>query len=467
MMQMETKCRACELKIVHGSGYQETFELREDTKIFAGSSKSCGLQLPKGEVEEIHCLLFYSDEVVCVQPWASCVTLLNGVAVEDPTIVHPADVLTLGSASIIVGSYEEGVEPAIHNQVEPKLEPRQESEIQDESGQLDHPEPNESASASEEIASLPLEESNIADSQSEDKTSCNFSEFVMEEFDKFEEEKSEADLLQNEIELLQNKLEDRDRQIEDLQNSSAEVENSDDGKLENRLKELIKELESADARVLTLEELLSASEASISAEKDERLHLESWIEEIDQRFSSRENELVAEIESLQKQLDASTNQRDAVEGQLHHQLQSQTTSDDSQELVQGLQDRNADLVELVKDLRDKLNEYGGVEPANVVRSQEQIAAQNDRIQELEEKILQLEIDETKSRAVLAQERAQLANARDELAKHLRQAESLTETDSRFAEMRQHLRDVYEREQTERRESTLGKRITRLLKRSRG
>ena len=97
---------------------------------------------------------------------------------------------------------------------------------------------------------------------------------------------------------------------------------------------------------------------------------------------------------------------------------------------------------------------------------DELAESLAEIQRLEQKLLQLELVTSRDRADIARGRADLKRTQDDLELQMREPAEMSDTETRLVAMRQHLRERYESEKAEREEKrnrSLGSRISRLLK----
>ena len=99
----------------------------------------------------------------------------------------------------------------------------------------------------------------------------------------FDSDLTELELLRSEIESLQIELSDRDQQLAASRNSGDSNEEESQElqelveKFELRMKSVTGELEDAEDRIRTLNDLLQATEEANMAERDEREHMEKWL----------------------------------------------------------------------------------------------------------------------------------------------------------------------------------------------
>ena len=100
---------------------------------------------------------------------------------------------------------------------------------------------------------------------------------------------------------------------------------------------------------------------------------------------------------------------------------------------------------------------------NVVRS----ASAQEELQQMEQKLMQVQVDASRENAEIFRQRAQLERLKDELQQKLNPPRELGEADTRIRVMRQHLKEIHEQEKIERderKQRSLGGRIANLLNR---
>ena len=277
-------------------------------------------------------------------------------------------------------------------------------------------------------------------------------------------------LLKSEIEDLRLQLAERDELISTMERVNEDHESTADSassqtfdsaaasdELVTRVDDLLAELAEHDERVETLQELLQTAEIQNQAEREERNCLETWVGEIEQRIGERESEWQAESDALRERLDATCEQRDQLQQQLH--AASKRLGDGADvdaapdETLQKLQQQNADL------------------QASLEQSHKQCASltrQIERLQTEEPESLQEE------RAVLAKEKADVSRMRFELSKQLQEIGEAPVRDDhpdrefayKLQTLREHLREIHEEEKCEReqRGESLFGRISGLWKR---
>ena len=277
----------------------------------------------------------------------------------------------------------------------------------------------------------------------------------------------DTELLRDEIESLTVELAERDQQVLMLNQQLESGGNGDmaeTNRLVTRMEQLLDELQSADDRVHTFEELLRTSDDATQAEQEERRQLEAWLEQIEDRVTAREQEANAETKRLNGRV------QDLLVQQKHHEqviekaLQQRTSgsgNDRADELVQSLQEQ-------VHDLQSKWQQaQQECEQLAAQRSAAPDGSDSQTVTELKQKIMQLEMDSSRERAAVARERAELAKLQSDMEQKGRTNKLDTDADIRLKAMRDHLRELHSEEEIEReqrRQQSIGGRIANLFTR---
>ena len=257
------------------------------------------------------------------------------------------------------------------------------------------------------------------------------------------------DILRAEVLELQAEVQERDLRIADLRKTQADADPVEDGdlsnaavaRLEERLDQLLSELQSRDEQVGLLEDLLRSAEEANSAEQEERVQLEKWVKDIENRFGQREEEWNAEVEKLLERINALIAEREQAEV-----VMSSNSSSAREEALQRISQSQREDAERC---RAELQE---VQQRNQ-QLQRELEKQHNEAREL---VLSI-----------SQERAEVARMRHEFEsrrKHVEEDSTIKESDDRIRALRQHLREVHEEEAKERQERSLSNRLSRLWKR---
>ena len=457
--------------------------LQEGGSLFAGSAASCGIQITGDQVAQFHCMFSLTQGRLWVQ---DCNTggeiFINGQPIDCETVLNHGDEVTIGAHKIVAILAHFGMpsNPSISSPMDAApAEPR----AAESRGTPDAPadaaehDPSLTPDTREYLDQLIHELSDEAEQAAEAQPTVDAEPAEHDVPPAFERgyqtvdfREEENDLLREEIAHLQRELAERDAALERYRDTPAlldprETQGDDENvlRLVQRLEELLEELQKSDGRILALEELLRVSEEAKRAEHDEREQLDSWVGEIEQRLAQREAEMEAEVvrlKSRNEELQAQLQQNET-----HIRTMVKTVSapaalpQKAQEVVQGLRDRSEDLARRLQAAE-----------AESQRLRDELKTQTETSEEalrvLEQKLVHHELSASRERAEIARSRAELERTRDDIERGLHDGD-LNETDTRFAAMRQHLRELHEQEarvREERRQRSLGGRIASLLSR---
>ncbi|MCC9600155.1 FHA domain-containing protein [Stieleria sp. JC731] len=461
--------------------------LEEGRSVFLGSGSSCGIHVEGEGVAEIHCLIDVEEDVVSVQDWASDAgTIVNGLQIEEKTVINVGDSIILGKIQIELSGNSQSVktpsaEP-VAEQIDvaddlPDLETNlslaesASAELSDDYGRVD---------AFDDSPSIESEYSDESEVQNEDSIEApaaiaSFDSVTTEldqdfDWDPTEDEDVDPEvvaLLRAEIEDLRMQLAERDEQLSlmaqdddfGVTDSISSTTDADfgDTNLADRVETLLAELEEHDDRVATLQDLLQTAEVQNQAEREERNCLETWVGEIEHRIGQRESELQAEQDALRQRIDDVSEERDKFQQMLHaakKRVGGPTVEEQlDDETLKELQRRNADL-------------HSQLDEAN-----KQVASLTRQVDRLKQE----EPDELQSlRAELAKEKADVSRIRFQLSKQLEDIGNTPvakdQPDREFAyklkTLREHLREIHEEEKSERspKSDSLFGRISNLWKR---
>ncbi len=442
------------LRVTDAAGRATEFSLVEGESVFVGTSATCGVLLWGENVTPFHCMFCLNDGHLWVHDCKTGgTTLVNGQPIALETALNNGDELTVGNNKIVAILDSTTV---VENEVAAELSDDDPEAVQD------------SVVAEDAVATFepepPLEYIYDHNPGDDDPADLADYEYIDTSFGN-----EEIDLLRSEIELLQSELSQRDAELLHVREqllSTCDVDepadNEDVVRLVNRLEELLDELKSSDDRVLTLEEFLRASDEANQAEQEERRQLESWVAEIEQRVSAREAESAAEISRLQGRNKEAQDQLRRAEAQIRKMAQPASNDSSvqpaSHEAIQGLRQQNEEMsrqLQVLNEDNEALRKQISDQPG---------FGTSEEVRRLEQKLAQLELDASRERADLARQCAEIERAKDEIQKKLASG-SVSDSDCRFAAMRQHLRELHEADELEReekRQRSLSGRISRLL-----
>ena len=462
-------------------GSTRSFELHSDQGVFVGQSSNCGLQIRGEGISDIHCRIGFDEGKLMVQDWMSSGTRVNGKSIESSIDLDHGDVVQIGSHRISIGPRVERTSDAspsvgcVEDQMGACRESTFNASLQQDKQELDEyqsepksiepkieifghdadPTPPETENG-EALNDLP-ETASPTVGEGGGLLNAQTLDFAAE-FTEWEDEQTydheTVDLLRAEIEELQTALAQQDAcgfEDDHFQFVTPQTDAADAAVMEQRIKELIEEANRSDERVRLLEEMLHAAEDANRNEREERNQLEAWVSDLESRITQREEESVAEIETLHLRLEEANQEQDRLRRKLGHSAVGGNAPNQYEETLEDLQRVN-------RELQIKIDQ-----------SQKQ---QHILEQRLEEHAHQQENLVREERVQIAQEQARLSRLRFELSRKVADVESLPkeandveiENAGKIRALREHLREIHEREKKEEAEATLTSRLAKLWKR---
>jgi pSer/pThr/pTyr-binding forkhead associated (FHA) protein len=438
-------------------------ELESEATLTIGANRSCGIPLEGPGVAPIHCVLRFSDGELWVQDWySSDGTFVDGQRVSEETVLPPGSLLTVGPYTI---SWEA---PRSANEAESaKANPSIEAAF--DAPQTDSLLPAVSDSQQTTYVTEKKMDGPVLAEDFGDPDVAGDRGGAPLLLDEMEADPHTMEMLRAEMEQLQWDLADRDQQLEELRAQlsaqdgtfAEEPPASDvDAALVTRLEELLDELDRSDQRIGQLEESLRCADEATQAAREERRHIDEWVNDIERRLREREEEQQAEHEVLQQRLAETISDRDDLEERLRRYAAKPATADVSKQELDRLGQKNAELQKQVECLRDernqlseKLEELSNAGRAEDIEARIQVATREEQVRIAQEK------------ALLARQQADLTAMRSELD-HLTQGpgRDACDIDNRMRAFREHLREIHDEEQRQRSERGLATRLSALWRR---
>jgi len=436
------------ITVLNSTGTAKTFTIEEGISTFAGSANHCEINLEGSDVAPIHIMFSTVEGQLTVQDWnTNGQTLLNGLPLPDEAPFCVGDELAIGDNQILAGQHSEVVES----------EPRTSADTV-------------AYKAVDSNAELKQELLNIRDQNSECESEFTTATEHRNSINSLYDDpfgSGDTELLRDEIESLTLELAERDQQLlmlnQQVESGGTSGDIEDTSRMVARMEQLLDELQSADGRIRTFEELLRASDDATQAEQEERRQLESWVNQIEDRVTAREEEANAETKRLNNRVHDLLTQQKHHEQVIENALQKRSSdgNEQSNELVQSLQEQ-------VQDLQTKWQQ-SQQECERLLKQQATAPTEGESqsVAELNQKIMQLELDAARERAEVARERAELTRLKSELEQKHRTKTVDSDSDIRLKAMREHLREIHSEEETERaiqQQNSLGHRIASLFTR---
>lgn len=500
------------LLVHHPTGREETLQLEEGSSLTVGSNPSCDLCLDFPDVSAMHCVLKHLDGQLWIQSWNDNFgTWVNGQQITVEHEWRPGDQIQVGAC--VLAPYSDATVPEIqHASLKPtrspipattqpatptpethtprestQAQPRTSSSTDPVSESRDACAPAVPAASSPEALKSPLppdppeSSADVTPSAPEtrpaqpsqappppNRTVSRSRPQTRLIPDSDEQDTHELNaLLRAELDDLQIQIALRDERITELlsfgdHGVSLETEEQP-GAVEERIVTLNDELDRTDERVATLQELLSITEEANLAEQEERQQIQAWIDEVEIRLGQREGELVVENQILQEKLEQAYEERNHLEMSLEHAVSNSDAEQVHSQTLETLRQQNTAIADELEQMRKQ----------NDVLQQEVVSLRSTHDPEsIEQQVNELVRVE---RLEIAQERAAMARQRASLAKELDSMEDVadrggkrtSEPEQRFQAFRQHLKEIHQKQEEERKEQSLASRLTQLWRRVEG
>ena len=457
------------LVVVNEKSQSTEFKLVEGVTIFAGSGKTCGILLGGEDVSHFHCMFCLNQGRLWVQDCETDgQTIVNGHPIKAEAVLSHGDRLTIGNNQIdVVLILDAAVTTSVDFNDDDVIESEVCEQFVEQPGRREESECDSmvtrQSTRNQSKVSTDAYDYEIARMNVDESSEAN--ELAMPS------DSDEVSFLRAEVEHLQSELSERDAELATLRtqqfsnsDSDCSEDNEDVVRLVNRLDELVEELQFSDQRHNDLAEFLRLSDEANQAEQEERRQLESWIQGIEQRVSQRTAESEAETARILGRNQDIQEQLNRAETYIRKMTQpassSSSASEAHSEMIQELRGRHDEMTERLRVANEENERF---------RQEFQVKNANhgDELRKLEQKIVELELDACRERAEICRQRADLERSKSELEKKLQESGPLSDSDCRFAAMRQHLRDLHEQEKLtleEKRRRSLSGRIANLLNR---
>ena len=487
------------LQVTAPDGSVSSHQLVRGRMLLVGSGRGAGLELQHEEIGSIHCAFSIVDEAVVIRDWGTVVgTRVDGAVVEDEAFARRGSIVSLGPFEIRISSNR--AEAAADESGMPANADGEILKIEAE--------PTAGPAVANTQSFMPTEGSLLTDDESlpaDDASEIQFEEFLdlaqevraavdpsmaspavnpmdVEEdpwanFNPFESD--EENLVRSELEHLQRELVQRESRIHELEalgcmqlehfgpaveSTSEEIE-----RLVERVEGLLDELEQSDERIRQLEESLKLSEEASEAEKQERLNLENWVCQIEQKVSVREEEWDAQRESLNREINIL---RAAGPTAAAPSAAAPIAVSAVQQQVAGRTFQNEERVsQLMTELERLRNENAELRTAQADQeSCEELEREIRATVEagLENELRQQQMEISTERAVLARQRKELSRQKEELQQARTRLEAEDgNADQRIRAFRDHLREIKSQEDESRQQKRLSSRIASLWSRLEG
>lgn len=478
-------------------GQQIRFPIASGNGVFLGSAANCGVQLQGADVSPIHCRVSFDGQSIHVHDWLSTTgTYIDGTRVDGEAEACVGSLLQIGNCSLKFNAADEteGHSFETHDESDSAFEDSGQTAAEpagDSLNDLRGPVPFAPSDLDEvnpfgqdltdspwaqlpAVSDLPCTPGQpVSDNLSVDNCS-QLGEAVVSHEDRELQAEFPVNPQQNQASSDEWEHESQswssDDWASDAKRSAWEVQSIEElshptncdeqdfggqqlgiHHLESRIRDLILEAELSDQRINALEDQLLAAESAQAAQTEERQCLEAWLQDIERKFSSREEEHAAELQQVKQTLAAKSE-----EVQVLHQRFSATASTNGSgaELSGILEHLRTVNSQLEKQLQESRQQCLQLEQraANAVEQQ---------AQELRAELTELAVE----RAELARQRHELVNKLAVVGQpHKEQNAEESEMACRLRALREHLREIHHQEQQDRADMTLASRLTNLWRR---
>ncbi len=469
-----------------------TYRLDPDCNVIVGGDERCGMRLAAETISDRHCMIRYAAGEILVTDWFSEFgTFVNDRRITEETRVRANDTLRLGNHELKVMMHDLSAhphsEPAVFAPIVTLIpDLASYSNYETTAGEPDVAEPESTLDRCESRAEESESRPSYARLQVEFAQALDELAFLRHELEaqlakpipaagsndgddvpwqldldelRAENIRLQTELAERDAALLANWDQESQGHVPDIDSTPTDTE-----ALVERLEQLLDELQSADRRVATLDDLLRSSADEHRAELEEREHLENWVAEIEQRVSEREESWKAERTRLEAKISEQLAQRQQSDKMLAETLRSQA-GEPAEKLVVDLQRKYDKAIEHLESAHQEIERL-----KRVASSPRGNADNGKRVQELEAIIRKREVDISQERASLARQRAELDRARVDVERVPRALDRADENDIRIQAFRAHLRGIHEQEQIEKKEhraTSLAGRIAQLWQRMDG
>ncbi len=453
----------------------------EGGSLILGSDEQSGVRLEGTGIAPRHCVIHVADGNLFVTDWFSETgTRVNGEKIYAETCVRPTDLLEVGPYQLRYMMATESTDQDVvfkeHVPVVADIEPSELATLND-TPESRSPEKRLSgntllSTVEDPLTKLQKAQAEIARLEREldyQRTLAALNDARDASSDDAEDELSESTLLRAEVEQLQTELMQREEEIRHLVNGSASepanelpaVNDGESDRLVDRLEQLLAELSESDERVRNLETLLHASDDATLAEREEREQLGHWVSEIETRVADREQQWKAREERLEARLKEAAERCRRAETSAEHvvKLHAGEFQQQLQRQVVELQEDNERLASELDEARTEHSRLREVVSRSGVREEQ---LQEFTEQQAELKLHEIEI--ARERALIARQTAEIARLRDELDRAVAPVQNVENPDCRIRQFREHLREIHDLEEEQRKQRSLSGRLSRLWNR---
>jgi len=442
-------------------GHPVCVELENDSTVLIGSGGHCRIQLEGDGIRSLHCIVaIKEDGRVEIRDWNTGCTFVNGTAIGENVVLNDGDQIGIANHEIKVvfpgpvslaaatdiadgaANDDRQTEVAEDSEAEASAPSQTQDPVQE--APVETPEPNSEPDADSLYDSVEETAPSIPEKFVYDAGSS-----AEPQYDSAETGFSSGFNQQEEIQRLQ--MENEQLRFE-LGQGSSKDENSEDvldhngaARMVSRMGELLEELKQSDERTKELEDLLQTADQATRDEREERILLEGVISEYESRVEERQSRADSELHAMKQKLEQEWQQRgEELEKDSSAPVEMLVTMKGQIELLlEKLTVSQGEVVSLQEQLQQKETRLEEVQ-AELEQSQA-VSSESD---DPERKTLaELQVELARERAEIARERAEVEGLKMEHENQMETRET-TEADNRIQAMRDHLREIHDKEKVE-------------------
>lgn len=454
--------------VIEHAGQVVTYDLKPDSNVIVGSDDRCGLRVFSGSVSPRHCMIRQmAGEIIILDWFSESGTFVNGQRITEETTIQSTDQVLIGECELRLVIRDAQVAPISHPVDQETIVSVQHSAVYDGAADNAESSPVSTADDNEVSTGDEVDHGMIVRLQVELAQAREENAFLRQELEAQLETPTHQPLLEGELDAatrdeietlraqnrqLQMDLEERDAALmkgwdpsEGELPATPTITSSETEALVERLEQLLDELQSADRRISTLDDLLRSSAEENRAEMEERAQLENWVGEIEKRIGEREEDWAAERASLEAKI-AELKSRPVMPEMPAHAADAKSPANAAERIV--LEWRRKYEIAL-EQLEAAHRETGQLKKTLAAHAADTNMA--DRIRELESTQRQKDVELSQERATVARMRAEIDRMRVDADRMPRTMSKANETDIRIQAFRAHLKGIHEQEQIEKRE----------------
>lgn len=463
---------------IKSRGESVRIHLEDDSTVLIGSGEHCKIQLQGDGIRSLHCIVAVKEGGrVEIRDWNTGCTFVNSVAIGETVALNDGDRIKIASHEILVvfpdptvvaaaasfaddeQTEEEAAEPQV--QVQTTIGATEEvAPVQEESVPVEQSNPVaevdlyddvEEEVSGEDAPAIP--ETFVYDAGTDFKDDVavaqydnDASEVEASGFSSGFTQQEELQRLQMENEQLRFEL---NQAAPSEDNSGEFLDRTGANRMVARMGDLLEELKQSDERTKELEELLESADQATRDEREERMLLAGVVAEFESRAEERQSKADAELVEMKQKLEDDWEQRSEEQSNTGAPVEMLVTMKNQIELLLGRLTQSQDEVASLKVQLEQQETQLEEQKTQLEENQAEVVdSGSDDEEEAERKTLaQMQLEIARERAEIARERAEVEELKAQQESKSEPRE-VSEADSRIMAMRDHLREIHDKEAIE-------------------